>query len=126
MGELNKESWPPGPWHSEPDELEWQHCGLQCCMRRNWSGAWCGYVRVPEGHPHFGVHYDELYQYDVHCELTFSGSRRDQDGWWVGFDCSQKCDGTPACPHRGVYRDLQYAKEQTESLAEQVRSRSKS
>lgn len=49
----------PGPWDDEPDELWWndEKTGLACHICRNHSGALCGYVRIPEGHPLHGVSY---------------------------------------------------------------------
>lgn len=54
--------WGPGPWDTEPDELEWrdERTGLQCELWRNpHYGFLCGYVGVPPGHALFGWHYDD-------------------------------------------------------------------
>jgi hypothetical protein len=51
----------PGPWDNEPDELWWadEKTGYECHLCRNHSGALCGYVRLPEGHPLHGVGYSD-------------------------------------------------------------------
>ncbi len=48
-----------GPWVNEPDRVEWSRAGLPCLMLRNRSGAWCGYVAVPPGHPLHGLAYGD-------------------------------------------------------------------
>jgi len=66
-----------------------------------------GYVIVPEGHPAYGKHYEELNQIiDVHGGLTFSAlvtdsileqspglSSEDLGKWIVGFDTMHYGDG---------------------------------
>ena len=42
---------------NEPDHVEGCAYGLPFYMQRNYSKAWCGYVGVPEHHPHFGLNY---------------------------------------------------------------------
>lgn len=57
----------------------------------------CGYVRIPKGHPWFGMDYALL---DVSCHgcLTFGSpgadeaGERDESEWWVGFDCAHAGD----------------------------------
>ncbi len=52
---------PDGPWSDEPDEKDFQHCGLDCSIIRMRWGSLCGYVRIEEGHPLFSIGcYDEL------------------------------------------------------------------
>lgn len=57
----DKESWGVGPWTDEPDKVSWvdEETGLDCMIVRNYGGALCGYVGVPETHPLFGVGYSE-------------------------------------------------------------------
>lgn len=103
-------------WMSEPDRVDCVYMGYQCIISRdNITGSLCGYVGIVEGHPYFGVDYDDLH-IDVHGGLTFSefgGSifeNNDQwmklyykdefnaDGkklWWVGFDCCHYNDVLP-------------------------------
>lgn len=49
----------PGPWQNEPDKERWVDANTQldCFAWRNHSGAWCGYVKLPESHPLHGVEY---------------------------------------------------------------------
>lgn len=106
--ELPKSEWGPGPWQDEPDRLEWRAYGLPALMlRADVTGAWCGYVGVPPGHPLHGVEYgacpDDL---EVHGGLTYSRGCSDQvchtpepgesdDVWWLGFDCAHANDLSP-------------------------------
>lgn len=63
--------------------------GVDCLAIWQRMGHWCGYVRVPQGHPWHGMDYDEpvVYGLDVHGGVTFAGRMKGHDGWWVGFDC---------------------------------------
>lgn len=87
---IDKSGWGGGPWHGEPDKIQWtdEATGLPCLIVRNGGGALCGYVGVAEGHPFFGVEYNgcagkscgESYcdhapdhAVEVHGGLTFSG-----------------------------------------------------
>lgn len=54
-------------------------------------GHRCGYVQIPEGHPWYGKHYNDL-NIAVHGGITFSGSRVNENGWWLGFDCAHSGD----------------------------------
>jgi hypothetical protein len=55
---LPKEKWGDGPWTLEPDRLEFEAHGFPCLLNRApVTGAWCGYVAVPPGHPLHGVWY---------------------------------------------------------------------
>jgi hypothetical protein len=104
--------WSDGPWDDEPDEIHWRHApsGYPLLMWRNFSGAWCGYVGVPAGHPLHGLGYDNAdlcASLPAHGGLTFAGQfdprlpspRRDPaeaGHWWLGFDCSHGFDVMPA------------------------------
>lgn len=67
--------------------------------------------------------------FKVHGGITYS---RDHDPygtsspneWWFGFDCSHAGDWNPDMGGYGgdTYKDINYAKEQTESLAKQLAS----
>jgi hypothetical protein len=89
-----------GPWKGEhacayPGE-QFRALGCDCTIIRNGLGSLCGYVRVPDGHPWHGKHYDDI-DAKVHGGLTFSGKlRADMDGWWIGFDCAHSGDLVPA------------------------------
>lgn len=145
----NIEKWGPGPWADEPNRELWKAHGLDCLVNRNSLGAWCGYVGVPKGHPYYGLSYRDLYERlypDVHGGLTYSDHCQGEichlhdEGeapvFWFGFDCANAFDLVPAMDamrkydprfpkdlflvSREVYRDLAYAKAETESLAEQL------
>ena len=49
-------------------------------------GHRCGYVTVPEDHPHYGKGYDDI-DADVHGGLTFANKGT------FGFDCAHLDDG---------------------------------
>ena len=137
-----RSGWKPGPWDSEPDKVNWvdQATGLDCMMVRNHVGAWCGYVGVPKGHPHYQVDYSGLlWEYDVHGGLTYSSecaghichtpeAGRPDDVWWLGFDCAHLGDLAPSTtkypslgfPADGKYRDQAYVREEVTSLALQI------
>jgi hypothetical protein len=60
---IDKRTWGDGPWQNEPDHVQWQDpaTDLVClAVRVPWAGQWCGYVGVPEGHPAFGLNYEEV------------------------------------------------------------------
>ncbi len=123
---IDKSDWERGPWDNEPDKKQWQDAetGLPCLIVRNGSGALCGYVGVPVGHPWHGLDYDSCGKYlpkpdgydpdwypDVHGGLTFAagcghgddpskgichipGAGEPDDVWWLGFDCAHAGDKT--------------------------------
>jgi len=116
---------PQEPWRNEPDAKDWEAHGLKCAMRRNATGAWCGYVGVPVDHPHYGVDYYNL-PFDVHGGLTYGAAGAIWLGeglYWFGFDCAHwgdYCPGLPPAFRMGTYRDEAYVTSQTESLAQQM------
>ena len=114
----DKTGWGDGPWQSEPDKVVWVDAltGLDCMAHRNGSGAWCGYVGVPEGHPAYGQDYDNV-DVDCHGGLTYGDGcheemppehglchipqpGRPQKVWWFGFDCAHWQDFMPAMAAR--------------------------
>jgi len=115
---IDKSEWGPGPWHDEPDKVQWvdPDTKLDCLAVRNPRyGHWCGYVGVPEGHPLFGRSYDEaeslLQGSDIHGGLTFADICDEDDAehgvchvllpgrpdmvWWLGFDAGHGWDLKP-------------------------------
>jgi len=73
-----------------------------------------GYVGVPEGHPWFGVPYDEI-NVGVHGGLTYGSDhfpRKEEpkkDGlWWVGFDTRHYNDDFDRWPKEAVREETQY------------------
>ena len=120
---IDKSDWGDGPWQVEPDKVVWvdEATDLDCMIHRGSSGALCGYVGVPNGHPWYGQHYDNLNTLggglDVHGGLTFSEKcdptateehgichvpepGRPRDVWWHGFDCAHAMDVSPALDAR--------------------------
>ncbi len=121
---MDKSAWGAGPWTDEPDKMQWadEATGFPCLIVRNNSGALCGYVGVPSGHPWHGKGYDDCEadgEYiDVHGGLTFSAgcghgdepsegichipsAGEPDDVWWLGFDCNHGGDYAPV-PYRGI------------------------
>jgi hypothetical protein len=120
------------PWENEPSRKEWTANGLKCLVLRvvDGGGHLCGYVAVPKGHPAYGRDYNEL-NVDVHGGLTFGsmgeGKYHPEGHYWLGFDCAHSGDLSPFYAEKyggssasGVYRDMAYVTEQTESLAKQL------
>lgn len=137
-----------GPWDGEPDKAQWvdQDTGLDCLIVRNRSGALCGYVGVPAGHPWHGQDYDNV-DADVHGGLTYAAPCQENDAehgichvpepgrpddvWWLGFDCAHFGDLVPryapiyfgdlAPRYRmepeQIYRDVAYVRVQCQQLA---------
>jgi hypothetical protein len=138
----DRSEWESGPWDREDDDkVVWvdQETDLDCMMKRNGSGAWCGYVGLPPEHPHHGVPYNDLYEdtdyHSVHGGLTYSDScsggichvpeeGRPAHVWWLGFDCSHYCDLAPKSYGwgGGTYRTQEYVKKEVERLAKMVAS----
>ena len=95
-------SWGYGEWVEEPDEVTFTHNGLDCRIVRvsaigkpdpMYGGHLCGYVRIPENHPHFTDHYDDI-PIEVHGGLTYS--EEEKHGYWIGFDCAHSFDYSPS------------------------------
>jgi hypothetical protein len=145
--EYHKETWGEGPWLTEPDKIVWvdDETDLDCMIVRNRSGALCGYVGVPEGHPWHGSGYDDIEPH-VHGGLTFAGfcepgvkeeahaichtvlPGRPEKVWWLGFDCVHALDLAPAMSryqefaHDDIYRNVEYVEAEVARLAQQVRA----
>ena len=141
---LDRSEWASGEWDNEPDKVQWQdETGLPClAVRSSRSGHWCGYVGVNEGHPCFGVGYDDV-NVSVHGGLTYArhckgsichipGEGEPDHVWWLGFDCAHCGDYSPQdakYAERGYpftisteeeYRTLDYVKNECASLARQL------
>lgn len=133
--DVDKSCWPDGPWDAEPDRVEWRHLGFPCLIVRNdMSGALCGYVGVPPGHPALNAS-DEAFE--VHGGVTY-GAPCDETGkichvaqpgepdevHWIGFDCAHAGDLCPGMKelrfNDWTYRDVNYVRAEVERLAEQV------
>lgn len=135
---VDRTGWPSGPWDNEPDRLDFEHAGLPCLLNRGSLGVWCGYAAVPPGHPLHGKSCDDV-DVDVHGGLTYANQcdgeichipkpGEPDNVWWFGFDCAHCDDTAPRLlAHmpssifpRSAYRDLAYARHETEQLAEQL------
>lgn len=134
-----------GPWHAEPDRLEFRHLGFACLALRGPQLAWCGYIAIPPGHPwRTGaaeppadgpeITYASPCKGDI-CHVPLPGES--DDVLWFGFDCAHCEDFAPkdATPeHRAwraklwrswgkepppdkPYRDLAYVTAELEKLA---------
>lgn len=135
MSDIDKSSWPPGPWHSEPDLVEFESAGLQCLILRHPDmGHLCGYVAIPSGHPWFGVVDSDDYGIEqlpeCHGGVTYSRQRHPDTGeasasWWVGFDASHYRDTSPTLGELGgkesSYRTVEYMRLNCELLAQAAR-----
>jgi len=115
------------------------HLGYEWEITSNRMGYRCGYVRVPPGHPWYGLHYDAVEPYpEVHGGLTFSetdyncGKGGADDAWWLGFDCAHCGDAPdPALPGYlermevpgCVVRTTGYVQAECEGLAAQAAAR---
>ena len=129
---INMMTWGNGPWIDEPNKVTWtdKKTGLRCLAKRNQTmGMWLGYVFVPEGHPAYGKHYDQI-EADVHGGLTFAGDGGEEDGmpgcWMIGFDCGHAGGVVPAfrqimpSMYGSEYRTIDYVTKECESLAKQL------
>lgn len=111
-------------------DVEWEHAGLDCCMRHNphLGNIPLGYVAVPDGHPlrREGLDLDACL--DSHGGITHAGELPDdqQRRWWVGFDMghlwlgdvtvSRTADGMAYTSHRTD----EECKEEVNFLADQI------
>lgn len=104
-----------GPWCDEPDKIQWidETTDLDCLIvRAVTTGALCGYVGVPPGHPWHGMdafkipahaHGDGL-NYGSLCDGNEDGPNichvpepgRPADVWWIGFHCAGTWDVQPS------------------------------
>jgi hypothetical protein len=136
---------PDGPWHDEPDHVDFEAHGLPCIVHRANLGAWCGYVAVPPGHPWHGKEFmsgsDEP-RAEVHGGVTYTSKCQgplchvpkpgeSDDVWWVGFDCAHLGDIVPGIlavsartpsgfAQYESYKTLSYVRAETEELAKQA------
>ncbi len=95
-------------WENEPDYEEFTHKGYKCSIKRNMSGALCGYVDLPKDHPWYELGYDDI-EIDVHGGLTYAQnnvSEQGEESYTIGFDCSHAFD---YCPYTyGMTRSIWY------------------
>ena len=121
---IDRSRWPVGPWDQEAlDRLSWidSETGLQCYIRRNGFGSWCGYVVMSSSASALKEEFECL---DVHGGVTYCASGFDDahPGFWVGFDCAHYRDRSPLQTFDldAIYRDVEYVKQQCSQLASQL------
>lgn len=69
-----------------PANALWVHRGIHCAIYLGGVAvSFNGYVRLPDGHPWLGLHYDNI-PADVHGGLTYA------EGNWIGFDTGHAFD----------------------------------
>lgn len=143
----DKSDWRRGPWDNEPDKRQWQDVatGYPCLIVRGGSGALCGYVGVPKGHPLHGVEHEDLPNLDGPYGVNYSAPGypdgeggvchvpdpgEPDDVWWLGFDCAHGTDETPAIDTTGwatvyprAYRDVAFVTKGVTELAADLFSR---
>jgi hypothetical protein len=132
---VDKSLWPKGPWHDEPDRLEWRYQGMPCLIvRASSTGALCGYVGLGKSHRYYAHRYGEIDAlFDVHGGLTYSDTcqghichvpkdNESDEVWWLGFDCSHCGDHSPRFSplDHDTYKDIAYVKNEVEHLADQL------
>ena len=89
-----KEDLPRGVWTEDIEkwtesEYTFEHCGLQCKVKRCPGWNWNGYVTVPPSHAWFNKTYDEIEdKVSVHGDLTFGPGNGT-----FGFDTSHMLSG---------------------------------
>lgn len=110
-----------------------QHAEFEWNVVQNGMGCRCGYVKVTEKHPWFGMDYNDV-PADVHGGLTFGepdvhcGKGGPDNGFWFGFDCAHAGDradpALPGCDRlswlSGVVRTQEYVEAECRSLCEQA------
>jgi hypothetical protein len=140
--------WANGSWMKEPLMVKWIDpvTGLICQIVRDEEGGFLsGYVGVRRGHPTYGQNFDTLklgykklgaQQLVCHGGLTYSGpcippDDRPTDWWWFGFSCNNELDYQPGTVWEDsdvptddsglVYRNMEYVRNECNSVALQLR-----
>jgi len=130
-----KASFRPGEWMNEPDKMQWKtKAGLDGLIVRNSNGCLCGYVGIGPQHPNYQKKYDDLHV-SCHGGLTYGDMCQGaichvpepgepEHLYWLGFDCAHSGDDSPSHAHyrewHATYRDIDYVRDEVESLAEQL------
>lgn len=109
----------------EGDYLEFIHnshgIDVTCIIKRNHLGSLCGYVKLEEWNRFYvsGNWFDQDVEVHVHGGITYW-----EDGI-IGFDCSHTGDLRPKMDPEtthGVYRDMEYVKDECRRLVNQIMS----
>lgn len=133
----DRSEWSRGPWDKETlDKAVWvdKATGLDCMIKRNGTGAWCGYVGLPSTHSAFGVQYWDV-NVTTHGELTYSNhchgdichlhDGNEDETWWFGFDCCHSFDQAPlsiGSSNYGEYRTERYVINEVQKLAQSLKN----
>lgn len=140
--EFSREELIPGEWDEDIDlhpeqEYEFISNGYKCKVKRNLCNwTYCGYVYLSETHPDFKTKNVDTLPINVHGELTFG-----EDGIF-GFDCRHMLMGDISPVDKTMqfnnptmfpninflnrkehYWTFEEVKAETESMAEQFKSR---
>lgn len=95
-----------GEWVEEPDDIQFNYKGFHCKISRilkreypnncvYFGGHLCGYVNIPQDHTMYGKKYDDI-NIDCHGGLTFSEFKKEDNTYWIGFDCAHLGDYVPS------------------------------
>jgi hypothetical protein len=119
----------------EGNERIFQAYGFECrAERMNTSYLGCinGYIKIPEGHPWYGLGDSDslMWEVDVHGGITYGSPELHTPngklaGWWIGFDTAHAGDLLPIA--RGIsteadyYRDMDFVVSELTSLALQAK-----
>ncbi len=72
----------------------------------NKLGHRCGYVKIPQKHKYYDVHYRHI-PLTCHGGLTYSRHEPENKGYWIGFDCAHYDDSPDmeALEKSGIWKD---------------------
>lgn len=122
---------PEGPWNAEDDREEFEAAGLDCILQRDRLGHWCGFVKLPTGHPWANKAPDQI-RAQVYGGVKTVGEVPGKEGKWVGFACNEPGDLQPGMMKwkretldSGIYRDFNFATTETTKLATAVKNAGK-
>lgn len=122
---IDKSAWPEGPWHDEPDLMEWTTAAGYPgrIIRVIHLGHWCGYVTLPATHPYARKEEEDV-PVSVHGGLTYSNYDIEMEATTYGFDCAHAGDLAPLVPLATAgneYRTTAYVIKEVEYLAKQLK-----
>ena len=107
---------------------EFVYKGYDCLIRRTSMHILCGYVKLPKEHKYYGKDDLEI-PVDVHGGLTWTGELKNEQGYWIGFDCAHIDDLIPYTHFEypkymqigtDVYRTMDYVEQEIKSMINQL------
>jgi|SRR5208337_1329848 len=114
-----------GEWVEEPDHIIFKYESIKCRIKRiSHTGHLCGYVKLPFLHTWSSLDCTDFDFIKVHGGITYS--RREKNGWWIGFDCAHCDDFLPFYKNLNfnfeemTYKNVKYVIDQCTFLAQQV------